>query len=65
LIGLSGVARGSAHELLLRTGNQNTAGLASGFSLLFLLTGVALTLALLFLLRMEERPLRDAHEARG
>ncbi len=61
LIGLSGVARGSAHELLLRAGNPNIQGLANGFSLLFLLTGMALALALFFLLRMEERPLRDAH----
>jgi MFS family permease len=61
LIGLSGVARGSAHELLLRSGNPNIQGLASGFSLLFLLTGAALALALFFLIRMEERPLRDAH----
>lgn len=61
LIGLSGAARGGAHELLLRVANQNAGGLSRGFELLFLLTGVSLAVALVFLARMEERPLRDAH----
>ena len=63
LIGLSGAPRGGAHELLLRAANPNIEGLSRGFGLLFLLTGVSLALALLFLARMEERPLRDAHSA--
>ena len=59
LIGLSGAPRGGAHELLLRASNQNIAGLSHGFDLLFLITGVSLALSLLFLGRMEEKPLRE------
>jgi EmrB/QacA subfamily drug resistance transporter len=59
LIGLSGAPRGAAHELLLRASNQNVEGLSRGFDLLFLVTGVSLALSLVFLARMEEKPLRE------
>jgi EmrB/QacA subfamily drug resistance transporter len=59
LIGLSGAPRGAAHELLLRASNQNVDGLSHGFDLLFLITGVSLALSLVFLGRMEEKPLRE------
>lgn len=59
LIGLSGAARGNAHEILLRATAQNTDGLARGFTWLFLLTAISLALSFFFLGRMEEKELRD------
>jgi hypothetical protein len=44
---------------LLRASNQNVEGLSRGFDLLFLVTGVSLALSLVFLARMEEKPLRE------
>jgi hypothetical protein len=64
LISLSGAARGSAHEILLRATAQNTDGLAHGFTWLFLWTAVSLTLSFLFLGRMEEKELRDTPHAK-
>jgi EmrB/QacA subfamily drug resistance transporter len=64
LISLSGATRGSAHEILLRVGAQNTDGLARGFTWLFLLTAVSLALSFLFLGRMEEKELRDTPHAK-
>ena len=61
LISLSGATHGSAHEILLRATAQNTQGLAHGFSWLFLVTALSLALSLVFLGRMEEKELRDAH----
>jgi EmrB/QacA subfamily drug resistance transporter len=61
LIGMSGAPRGGAHELLLRASGQNADGLSRGFDHLFLITGVSLALSLLFLARMEEKPLRESY----
>ncbi len=65
LLGLSGLARGGAHELLMRAAGHDMAGLSRGFGLLFLLTGLSLAGALFFLIRMEEKPLHDGHQTKA
>jgi hypothetical protein len=47
--------------MLLRAADHDVAGLMRGFGLLFLVSGASLGLALFFLSRMEEKPLRDTH----
>ncbi|MDB5648497.1 MAG: major facilitator superfamily 1, partial [Hyphomicrobiales bacterium] len=56
----AGSATGAAHELLLKQSGQDPVALATGFRILFLISGAALAISLTFLLRMDERPLRDA-----
>ncbi|MDB5594829.1 MAG: transporter [Hyphomicrobiales bacterium] len=64
LIGMTtGSGAGGAHELLLKQATENIDGLATGFRILFLISAAALMVSMAFLLRMEEKPLRDARPA--
>lgn len=63
LIGLSASPGAGSHELLSREAGQDPAALVASFRMLFLVSSAALAVALVFLLRMEERPLRGARPA--
>ena len=54
-----------SHELLVREGLKDPEALASGFRILFVACSAALAVALAFLLRMEERPLKGSKPAGG